>query len=233
MDKVSKLPTAAEILDIVDHCISSKGCCDNCTIRPMFAESRSCSKVFARYIYNGVSDFDWGGFKIGEFAVKLQTEKEYKAFMQECEKRGMRWTTSKSATAYNCWHEYREHTCVMYNEHDNSMLSCGDDLHYIKFCSIVPYSPAKKIEPAPAATGTDSKVPSNNNVANATNTNDITHKLICQAFESVNVSGNTTLRIYESMTEDEQRAFDMGEAFAYLAMARDKLKPLKDGESDD
>lgn len=111
---------------------------------------------------------------------------------------------------------------------------CGCPLYGKQhYCDVYLTEYIKENEPAPAATGTDSKVPSNNKVANATNTNDITHKLICQAFESINVSGNTTLMIYESMTEDEQRAFDMGKAFAYLDMARDKLKPLKDGESDD
>lgn len=73
---------------------------------------------------------------------------------------------------------------------------------------------AKK-KPAPAATDTDSM---KNEIKHISTNNDTIDLAVCQDALERAVRGY--LGIYEQMTESEQRAWELGEAFAELARAR-------------
>ena len=75
--------------------------------------------------------------------------------------------------------------------------------------------PHKKKEPAPAATDTDSM---KNEIKHISTNNDTIDLAVCQDALERAVRGY--LGIYEQMTESEQRAWELGEAFAELARAR-------------
>lgn len=72
-----------------------------------------------------------------------------------------------------------------------------------------------KKEPAPAATDTDSM---KNEIKHISTNNDTIDLAVCQDALERAVRGY--LGIYEQMTESEQRAWELGEAFAELARAR-------------
>lgn len=73
-----------------------------------------------------------------------------------------------------------------------------------------------KKEPAPAATDTDSDT--KNEIKHISTNNDTIDLAVCQDALERAVRGY--LGIYEQLTEAEQRAWELGEAFAELARAR-------------
>lgn len=86
----------------------------------------------------------------------------------------------------------------------------------------------KENEPAPAATGTSSEVSKD---TNSTHLDDSTKEQICQAYDTVDEACTDIIDIYEGMSECEQRAFDIGEAYGKICSTRDKLEKLRGGDS--
>lgn len=84
----------------------------------------------------------------------------------------------------------------------------------------------KENEPAPAATGTSST-----KKENTFQIDDSTKEKICQAYKTADEACSNILTVYEGMSECEQRAFDIGEAYGKIYSTRDKLEKLKGGDS--
>ncbi len=85
----------------------------------------------------------------------------------------------------------------------------------------------KENEPAPAATGTSSEILKN---INSTHLDDSTKEQICQAYKTADEACSNILTVYEGMSECEQRAFDIGEAYGKIFDTRCKLEELRDGD---
>lgn len=83
----------------------------------------------------------------------------------------------------------------------------------------------KENEPAPAATGTSST-----KKENTFQIDDSTKAAICQAYKTADEACSNILTVYEGMSECEQRAFDIGEAYGKIFSTRDKLEKLKGGD---
>ena len=86
----------------------------------------------------------------------------------------------------------------------------------------------KENEPAPAATGTSSEVVSKD--TDNIQIDDSTKEQICQAYDTVDEACTDIIGIYEGMSECEQRAFDIGEAYGKIFSTRCKLEELKGGD---
>lgn len=82
----------------------------------------------------------------------------------------------------------------------------------------------KETEPAPAATGTSSAVSKDTDNIHV---NDSTKEQICQAYKTADEACSNILTVYEGMSECEQRAFDIGEAYGKICSTRDKLEKLR------
>ena len=87
----------------------------------------------------------------------------------------------------------------------------------------------KENEPAPAATGTSSEVVSKD--TDNIQLDDSTKEQICQAYKTADEACSDILTVYEGMSECEQRAFDIGEAYGKIFGTRCKLEELRDGDS--
>lgn len=87
-----------------------------------------------------------------------------------------------------------------------------------------------KTELAPAATGTSSEVSKD---TNSTHLDDSTKEQICQAYETADEACSNILTVYEGMSECEQRAFDIGEAYGKICSTRDKLEKLRGGDGNE
>lgn len=88
----------------------------------------------------------------------------------------------------------------------------------------------KKNEPAPAATGTSSEILKN---INSTHLDDSTKEQICQAYKTADEACSNILTVYEGMSECEQRAFDIGEAYGKIFDTRCKLEELRGGDGNE
>lgn len=77
-----------------------------------------------------------------------------------------------------------------------------------------------KKEPAPSANGTS---PEENNLQG----NNTTKSPICQAIAYVNDAIQTILEMYEEMSCEEQKAFDLGETYKNMLCAKKELEQLK------
>lgn len=82
----------------------------------------------------------------------------------------------------------------------------------------------KENEPASAATGTSSAVSKDTDNIHV---NDSTKEQICQAYKTADEACSNILTVYEGMSECEQRAFDIGEAYGKICSTRDKLEKLR------
>lgn len=89
----------------------------------------------------------------------------------------------------------------------------------------------KENEPAPAATGTSSEVVSKD--TDNIHLDDSTKAAICQAYKTADEACSNILTVYEGMSECEQRAFDIGEAYGKIFDTRCKLEELKGGDSNE
>ena len=87
-----------------------------------------------------------------------------------------------------------------------------------------------KTEPAPAATGTSSEILKN---INSTHLDDSTKEQICQAYKTADEACEDIIDIYEVMSEREQRAFDIGEAYGKIFSTRCKLDELRGGDGNE
>lgn len=89
------------------------------------------------------------------------------------------------------------------------------------------FNEIQKNEPAPAATGTSSEILKN---INSTHLDDSTKEQICKAYKTADEACSNILTVYEGMSECEQRAFDIGEAYGKIFDTRCKLEELKGGD---
>jgi hypothetical protein len=87
-----------------------------------------------------------------------------------------------------------------------------------------------KTEPAPAATDTSSEILKN---INSTHLDDSTKEQICQAYKTADEACEDIIDIYEVMSEREQRAFDIGEAYGKIFSTRCKLDELRGGDGNE
>lgn len=78
-----------------------------------------------------------------------------------------------------------------------------------------------KNEPVLSANSTSSEVSSDTNLIH---TDDNTKEQICQAYKTADEACSNILTVYEGMSECEQRAFDIGEAYGKICSTRDKLE---------
>ena len=89
-----------------------------------------------------------------------------------------------------------------------------------------------KTEPAPAATGTSSEVVSKD-TGSILHLDDSTKAAICQAYKTADEACSNILTVYEGMSECEQRAFDIGEAYGKIFDTRCKLEELRGGDGNE
>lgn len=89
----------------------------------------------------------------------------------------------------------------------------------------------KENEPAPAATGTSSEV--SKDTGSILHLDDTTKAAICQAYKTADEACSNILTVYEGMSECEQRAFDIGEAYGKIFDTRCKLEKLKGGDGNE
>lgn len=87
-----------------------------------------------------------------------------------------------------------------------------------------------KTEPAPAATDTSSEILKN---INSTHLDDSTKEQICQAYDTVDEACADIIDIYETMSEREHRAFNIGEVYGKICSTRDKLEKLRGGDGNE
>lgn len=85
----------------------------------------------------------------------------------------------------------------------------------------------KENEPAPSANGTSSEVSTSDTKKNLAHLDDSTKSTVCQAYETADEACTDILTIYEGMSPQEQRAFDIGEAYGKIFSTRNKLEELK------
>ena len=86
----------------------------------------------------------------------------------------------------------------------------------------------KENELALSANSTSSEILKN---INSTHLDDSTKEQICQAYKTADEACSNILTVYEGMSECEQRAFDIGEAYGKIYDTRCKLEELKGGDS--
>jgi len=86
----------------------------------------------------------------------------------------------------------------------------------------------KENELAPAATGTSST-----KKENTFQIDDSTKEKICQAYKTADEACSNILTVYEGMSECEQRAFDIGEAYGKIFDTRCKLEELRGGDGNE
>ena len=88
----------------------------------------------------------------------------------------------------------------------------------------------KESEPALSANSTSSEILKN---INSTHLDDSTKEHICQAYETADEACSNILAVYEGMSECEQRAFDIGEAYGKIFSTRCKLEELRGGDGNE
>lgn len=82
----------------------------------------------------------------------------------------------------------------------------------------------KETEPALSANSTSSEILKN---INSTHLDDSTKEQICQAYDTMDEACADIIDIYETMSEREHRAFNIGEVYGKICSTRDKLEKLK------
>lgn len=87
----------------------------------------------------------------------------------------------------------------------------------------------KENESALSANSTSSEVSVKEDTNNI-HLDDSTKEQICQAYETADEACSNILTVYEGMSECEQRAFDIGEAYGKIFDIRCKLDELRGGD---
>lgn len=90
----------------------------------------------------------------------------------------------------------------------------------------------KENEPAPSANGTSSEVSLGDTKKILAHFDDSTKEQICQAYDTADEVCTDILTIYEGMSSQEQRAFDIGEAYGKIFATKCKLEELKGADSE-
>lgn len=100
---------------------------------------------------------------------------------------------------------------------------CASDKHRMCSTYLAEYI---KNEPALSANSTSSEVSVKEDTDNI-HLDDSTKEQICQAYDTADKACADILDIYEGMSECEQRAFDIGEAYGKICSTRDKLENMR------
>lgn len=88
-----------------------------------------------------------------------------------------------------------------------------------------------KNEPALSANSTSSEV--SKDTGSILHLDDTTKAAICQAYKTADEACSNILTVYEGMSECEQRAFDIGEAYGKIFDTRCKLEELRGGDGNE
>ena len=86
-------------------------------------------------------------------------------------------------------------------------------------------------EPALSANSTSSEV--SKDTGSILHLDDTTKAAICQAYKTADEACSNILTVYEGMSECEQRAFDIGEAYGKIFDTRCKLEELRGGDGNE
>lgn len=132
-------------------------------------------------------------------------------------------TREETIKAFECC--YMTHNCGGCPFDEQGEWECGNGepeinkavMHYLK-----------ENEPAPAVTDTSST-----KKENTFQIDDSTKSDICQAYKTADEACSNILTVYEGMSECEQRAFDIGEAYGKIFGTRCKLEELKGGDGNE
>lgn len=89
----------------------------------------------------------------------------------------------------------------------------------------------KENEPALSANSTSSEVSKDTGLI--LHLDNSTKEQICQAYKTADEACSNILTVYEGMSECEQRAFDIGEAYGKICSTRDKLEKLRGGDGNE
>ncbi|MFQ7071971.1 hypothetical protein [Ruminococcus bicirculans (ex Wegman et al. 2014)] len=102
---------------------------------------------------------------------------------------------------------------------------CASDKHRMCSTYLAEYI---KNEPALSANSTSSEV--SKDTGSILHLDDTTKAAICQAYKTADEACSNILTVYEGMSECEQRAFDIGEAYGKIFGTRCKLDELRGGD---
>lgn len=105
---------------------------------------------------------------------------------------------------------------------------CASDKHRMCSTYLAEYI---KNEPALSANSTSSEVVSKD--TDNIHIDNSTKAAICQAYKTADEACSNILTVYEGMSECEQRAFDIGEAYGKIFDTRCKLEELKGGDGNE
>lgn len=105
---------------------------------------------------------------------------------------------------------------------------CASDKHRMCSTYLAEYI---KNEPALSANSTSSEVVSKD--TDNIHIDNSTKEQICQAYKTADEACSNILTVYEGMSECEQRAFDIGEAYGKIFDTRNKLEKLRGGDSNE
>lgn len=106
---------------------------------------------------------------------------------------------------------------------------CASDKHRMCSTYLAEYI---KNEPALSANSTSSEVVSKD-TGSILHLDDSTKAAICQAYKTADEACSNILTVYEGMSECEQRAFDIGEAYGKIFDTRCKLEELRGGDGNE
>ena len=106
---------------------------------------------------------------------------------------------------------------------------CASDKHRMCSTYLAEYI---KNEPALSANSTSSEVVSKD-TGSILHLDDSTKAAICQAYKTADEACSNILTVYEGMSECEQRAFDIGEAYGKIFDTRNKLEKLRGGDGNE
>lgn len=105
---------------------------------------------------------------------------------------------------------------------------CASDKHRMCSTYLAEYI---KNEPALSANSTSSEVVSKD--TDNIHIDNSTKEQICQAYKTADEACSNILTVYEGMSECEQRAFDIGEAYEKIFDTRNKLEKLRGGDGNE
>ena len=105
---------------------------------------------------------------------------------------------------------------------------CASDKHRMCSTYLAEYI---KNEPALSANSTSSVV--SKDTGSILHLDDSTKAAICQAYKTADEACSNILTVYKGMSECEQRAFDIGEAYGKIFDTRDKLEKLRGGDGNE
>lgn len=72
-----------------------------------------------------MKNFDWAAFEAKKLVYNARTEEDARAFLAECEKRGLKWTDGNLPTEITEWEHHREETCFYYGIKKPDRLTYG------------------------------------------------------------------------------------------------------------